>query len=248
MAFAHPLVWSAVYGDLSAARRRELHARAASLTSGERALAHRVAAAAGPDDGSRRGPRGGCATSTHQSQGGAGRVLVQPGRRGVKHRGREGTPPAPGPLFADHLRRHGGSAGSWLGRPSTSRRARRETRCLASSISFLVGSASARARLSKACDADDPGFGPPMRSDALSSRSRRHTSSTATRRSRSPVAVKPWTLLRPYRRHVTARSACSACSGRSAHAQKKTWTRLSACWTTCPTKRPASGPRTSTLS
>ena len=50
VAFAHPLVWSAVYGDLSAARRRELHARAASLTSGERALAHRVAAAAGPDD------------------------------------------------------------------------------------------------------------------------------------------------------------------------------------------------------
>ena len=112
VAFAHPLVWSAVYGDSSAARRRELHARAAGLTSGELALAHRVAAAAGPDDAlaadleaaaqqARTGARAELAASLYSQA--AGRV---------KHRGREGTPPAPGPLFAGQLRRHGGSAGS----------------------------------------------------------------------------------------------------------------------------------------
>ncbi len=50
ISFVHPLVRSAVYHDLGAAHRTELHRRAADLLSGERSLAHRVAAAAGPDE------------------------------------------------------------------------------------------------------------------------------------------------------------------------------------------------------
>ncbi len=49
--FSHLLVQRAVYGDLSPARRHRLHERAAGLVDGDRALGHRVAAAAGPDDG-----------------------------------------------------------------------------------------------------------------------------------------------------------------------------------------------------
>ena len=48
--FSHLLVQRAVYGDLSPARRRRLHRRAAGLVDRNRALGHRVAAAAGPDD------------------------------------------------------------------------------------------------------------------------------------------------------------------------------------------------------
>jgi DNA-binding NarL/FixJ family response regulator len=48
--FTHRLVWRAVYHDLSPARRRGLHARAANALDRWRALEHRVAAAAGPDD------------------------------------------------------------------------------------------------------------------------------------------------------------------------------------------------------
>ena len=50
ISFVHPLVRSAVYYDLGAARRTALHRRAAGLLGGERSLAHRVAAAAGPDE------------------------------------------------------------------------------------------------------------------------------------------------------------------------------------------------------
>ncbi|HXZ75899.1 MAG TPA: AAA family ATPase, partial [Streptosporangiaceae bacterium] len=50
ISFVHPLVRSAVYHDLGIARRAALHRRAASLLGGERSLAHRVAAAAGPDE------------------------------------------------------------------------------------------------------------------------------------------------------------------------------------------------------
>jgi len=50
ISFVHPLVRSAVYYDLGAARRMALHRRAAGLLGGERSLAHRVAAAAGPDE------------------------------------------------------------------------------------------------------------------------------------------------------------------------------------------------------
>jgi DNA-binding CsgD family transcriptional regulator len=50
LAFAHPLYRAAIYADLSPAIRRELHARAAGLTAGRGRLAHRVAAALGPDE------------------------------------------------------------------------------------------------------------------------------------------------------------------------------------------------------
>jgi DNA-binding SARP family transcriptional activator/DNA-binding CsgD family transcriptional regulator/tetratricopeptide (TPR) repeat protein len=48
--FTHLLVQRAIYGNLSLARRRELHQRAAGLVDQQRALGHRVAAADGPDD------------------------------------------------------------------------------------------------------------------------------------------------------------------------------------------------------
>jgi DNA-binding CsgD family transcriptional regulator len=47
--FSHVLVRSAVYYDLSPRRRRELHTRAAAALAGTASLAHRVAAAVGPD-------------------------------------------------------------------------------------------------------------------------------------------------------------------------------------------------------
>lgn len=47
--FPHVLVRSAIYHDLSPDRRRRLHARAASVTSGRAALGHRFAAATEPD-------------------------------------------------------------------------------------------------------------------------------------------------------------------------------------------------------
>ena len=49
--FSHLLMQRAVYEDLSPARRRRLHQRAADLVDPHRALGHRVAAAAGPNDG-----------------------------------------------------------------------------------------------------------------------------------------------------------------------------------------------------
>ena len=49
--FTHLLVRRAIYDDLSPARRRRLHQRAAGLADRDQALGHRVAAAAGPDDG-----------------------------------------------------------------------------------------------------------------------------------------------------------------------------------------------------
>ena len=49
--FSHLLVQRAVYGGLCPARRRRLHQRAAGLVDRDRALGHRLAAAAGPDDG-----------------------------------------------------------------------------------------------------------------------------------------------------------------------------------------------------
>ncbi len=48
--FSHLLVQRAVYADLSPARRRRLHQRAAGLVDRHQALGHRLAAAAGPDD------------------------------------------------------------------------------------------------------------------------------------------------------------------------------------------------------
>lgn len=48
--FAHPLMRTAVYDDLSPAHRHALHLAAASVTSGATALAHRVFASQGPDE------------------------------------------------------------------------------------------------------------------------------------------------------------------------------------------------------
>jgi len=49
VSFPHLLVRQAVYNDLGAVRRRALHLRAAAIAGGENSLAHRTAAAAGPD-------------------------------------------------------------------------------------------------------------------------------------------------------------------------------------------------------
>ena len=51
LSFAHLLLRQTVYGDLGAERRRALHLRAASILAGPDALAHRAAAAVGPDPG-----------------------------------------------------------------------------------------------------------------------------------------------------------------------------------------------------
>ncbi|MGH9069063.1 MAG: AAA family ATPase [Acidimicrobiales bacterium] len=48
--FPHPLVRSAVYLDMGAARRSHLHARAAGLTPGREALSHLVAATLAPNE------------------------------------------------------------------------------------------------------------------------------------------------------------------------------------------------------
>jgi DNA-binding CsgD family transcriptional regulator/tetratricopeptide (TPR) repeat protein len=48
--FPHPLYRAAIYDDLSPAVRRGLHARAAAVVVGGQRLAHRVAAAVGPDE------------------------------------------------------------------------------------------------------------------------------------------------------------------------------------------------------
>jgi DNA-binding CsgD family transcriptional regulator len=50
IAFAHPLVHAAVRDDLGPAQRRRLHQAAAALVPAPAALAHRVAAAVGPDE------------------------------------------------------------------------------------------------------------------------------------------------------------------------------------------------------
>jgi hypothetical protein len=50
LGFPHPLYRAAIYDDLSPAVRRGLHARAAAVVAGGQHLAHRVAAAAGPDE------------------------------------------------------------------------------------------------------------------------------------------------------------------------------------------------------
>jgi DNA-binding CsgD family transcriptional regulator len=50
LAFAHPVYRAAIYADLRPASRRELHARAASVTAGHARLVHRSAASLGPDE------------------------------------------------------------------------------------------------------------------------------------------------------------------------------------------------------
>jgi len=166
VAFAHPLVWSAVYGDLSAARRRELHARAASLTSGERALAHRVAAAVGPDEGlagdleaaaqqARTRARAELAASLY---GQAARVSSTAAERERRQ------------LLALYSLI---SCGDMAGAEALAKEAEHFTpsafcNAVLGVLDFFSGRmASARSRLSEACDADDPGFQSPARSTAL---------------------------------------------------------------------------------
>jgi len=50
LTFAHPLYRAAIYADLSPTSRRELHGRAAETVAGRARLAHRAAAALGPDE------------------------------------------------------------------------------------------------------------------------------------------------------------------------------------------------------
>ena len=166
LAFAHPLVWSAVYGDLSAARRRELHTRAASLTSGERALTHRVAAAASPDEGlagdleaaaqqARTRARAGLAASLYSQAAGVSSTAAERERLQLLA------------LYSLVI------CGDMAGAQALARQAEHFTPTTARDavlgvLDFFSGRiASARVRLSKACDADDPGLVPPMRSDAL---------------------------------------------------------------------------------
>jgi len=49
VSFPHLLIRQAIYHDLGAERRRRLHLRAAAIVDGREALAHRAAAAVGPD-------------------------------------------------------------------------------------------------------------------------------------------------------------------------------------------------------
>jgi DNA-binding CsgD family transcriptional regulator len=49
VSFPHLLTRQAVYNDLGAERRRQLHLRAAAILDGQEALGHRIAAADGPD-------------------------------------------------------------------------------------------------------------------------------------------------------------------------------------------------------
>ena len=166
VAFAHPLVWSAVYGDLGAARRRELHARAASLTGGERALAHRVAAAAGPDDGlageleaaaqqALATARAALAASLYSQAAGVSSTAAERERRELLA------------LYSLLI------CGDMAGAQALAREAEHFTpsafcNAVLGILDFFSGRmASARARLSEACDADDPGFRPPTRSTAL---------------------------------------------------------------------------------
>jgi DNA-binding CsgD family transcriptional regulator len=164
--FAHPLVWSAVYGDLSAARRGELHARAATLTSGERALSHRFAAAAGPDDTLARDLEA-AADQAHATA----RAALAASLYGQAARASSSA--------AERERRHllalyclvvcGDIEGAEaLARdvrqfaPSAARDA------LLGLLDFFTGRlVSARALLGEACDADDPRLTPPMKSGAL---------------------------------------------------------------------------------
>src|ERR1700677_1202563 len=50
LTFPHPLSRAAIYADLSPTSRRELHGRAAETVTGRARLAHRAAAALGPDE------------------------------------------------------------------------------------------------------------------------------------------------------------------------------------------------------
>ena len=166
VAFAHPLVWSAVYADLSPARRRELHARAAGLTSGERALAHKAAAAAGPDDAlakelqaaadeARATARAALAASLYQKAAGVSSTAAERERR---------------QLLALHslVVCNDMKAAEMLAREAEGFAPTAFRDALLGMLDLYAGRLpSAEERLTAACDADDPGLGPPMRPDAM---------------------------------------------------------------------------------
>ena len=137
LAFAHPLVRAAVYGQLTPARRLRLHREAALLVDDERAaLHHRAAATQPPDDTlaaelqrfsdrSRTcgavagGGVGAAGVRTAQRAPGAARAAAAaggrpPGRRGCGHRHGDPGPGADGggrPAARRHRRVHRARAG-----------------------------------------------------------------------------------------------------------------------------------------
>jgi hypothetical protein len=74
-AFAHSLYRDAVYESTPAARRRSLHERAVDWTTGQRRLAHRVAATDRPD-----GDLAATLVAAAEGEAGAGRVGADPSR------------------------------------------------------------------------------------------------------------------------------------------------------------------------
>ena len=137
LAFAHPLVRAAVYGQLTPARRLRLHREAARLVDDERAaLHHRAAATQPPDDtlaaelqrfsdrsrtcgAVEGGGVGAAGVRTAQRAPGAARAAAAaggrpPGRRGCGHRHGDPGPGADGggrPAARRHRRIHRARAG-----------------------------------------------------------------------------------------------------------------------------------------
>ena len=102
--FSHLLVQRAVYGDLSPARRRRLHERAAGLVDRDRALGHRVAAAAGPDDGLAGELEAAGREARRPGPDGAGGGLAGAGGGGQQRPGGGRSPPAGRAGDPGHLR------------------------------------------------------------------------------------------------------------------------------------------------
>ena len=102
--FSHLLVQRAVYGDLSPARRRRLHQRAAGLAGRDRALGHRVAAAAGPDDRLAGRAGGGRPAGPGSGPDGAGGGLAGAGGDRQQRAGGGRSPSAGRPGDPGHLR------------------------------------------------------------------------------------------------------------------------------------------------
>jgi len=92
ISFVHPLVRSAVYYDLGAARRAALHRRAAGLLGGERSLAP-GGGGRRPRRGLGRRPKGGGSRRAKQWADGAGGLVVRPGGDGQRRGRPAGAPP-----------------------------------------------------------------------------------------------------------------------------------------------------------
>ena len=131
--FTHLLVQRAVYEDLSPARRRRLHQRAAGLVDRHRALGHRVAAAIGPDDGLAAELEAAGREGRWPGPDGAGRGLAGAGGGGQRRAGGGRSPPAGRAGDPGHLRR--GGPGGGPGRPG-GRRAGRAAQLAAGHAGF----------------------------------------------------------------------------------------------------------------